>query len=622
MHISGSRDLPRGTVSAAQGGDAAALDEVVSYTLPLVYNIVGHALRGHHDVDDLVQETMLGIVRGLPGLREPEAFRSWAVAVTVRQVRWHRAALANRPASTALDEGVEAADPQADFVDLCILRLGLSGQRLEVAEATRWLDSDDQELLALWWLEAAGSLERGELAAALALPSTHAAVRVQRMKQQLDTARGVVRALGRSPRCPGLAGLAEDWDGVPAPLWRKRFARHLRGCADCAACAQDLVPAGALLVGMGLVPLPAGLAAAPSRPGVRAVRRRRAGRSRVRRGGRLYAAMGSGLAVAVVAAASALALGGGRAATPTARALPLPAVTTAGAAPAPSSPAAVHTATPTPTPRPTASRTRKATMPPAAPAGRPAAPVVAVKKGDATWSFDGVTTALRASGASWYYTWGPDHSGIQSPPGVQFVPMIWGPADVTNGSLQLAKQQGSSVLLGFNEPDMASQSNMTPRQALSLWPTLMATGLQLGSPAVATGGATPGGWLDQFMQGARSRGYRVDFITLHWYGGDFVTADAVSQLEGYLQAVHARYGLPVWLTEYALTNFADGGASYPTAQQQAAFVTASTAMLQRLPWVQRYAWFALPDTTPGQTGLFLPGGAPDSVGAAWAAAGR
>jgi hypothetical protein len=200
--------------------------------------------------------------------------------------------------------------------------------------------------------------------------------------------------------------------------------------------------------------------------------------------------------------------------------------------------------------------------------------------------------------------------------------MIWGAANATDGSVQLAQRQGSRVLLGFNEPDMASQSNMTPQQALALWPKLMATGLELGSPAVAANAAAPGGWLDQFMSGARSRGYRVDFITLHWYGGDFRTADAVSQLQGYLQAVHARYGLPVWLTEYALTDFGPGGATYPTAQQQAAFVTASTAMLQSLPYVQRYAWFALPDTTPGQTGLFLPGGAPDSVGAAWAAAGR
>ncbi|MFF3500303.1 RNA polymerase sigma factor [Streptomyces sp. NPDC003247] len=45
--------------------------------LPLVYNIVGRAMDGHPDVDDVVQETMLRAVRGLPALRQPDRFRSW-----------------------------------------------------------------------------------------------------------------------------------------------------------------------------------------------------------------------------------------------------------------------------------------------------------------------------------------------------------------------------------------------------------------------------------------------------------------------------------------------------------------------------------------------------------------
>ncbi|WP_436969360.1 RNA polymerase sigma factor [Actinacidiphila glaucinigra] len=54
--------------------------------LPLVYNIAGRALDGHADVDDVVQETLLRMVRGLSELRDPAAFRSWLVAITIRQV--------------------------------------------------------------------------------------------------------------------------------------------------------------------------------------------------------------------------------------------------------------------------------------------------------------------------------------------------------------------------------------------------------------------------------------------------------------------------------------------------------------------------------------------------------
>jgi Glycosyl hydrolase catalytic core len=235
----------------------------------------------------------------------------------------------------------------------------------------------------------------------------------------------------------------------------------------------------------------------------------------------------------------------------------------------------------------------------------PVAPVTGSKKGVGVWSFTGADQALAQSGAGWYYNWSTQDGGI-SAPGVGFVPMIWGPGSVTAAALAQVKNEGP-YLLGFNEPDMSGQSNMTVGQALGLWPQLMATGLTLGSPAVADDGATPGGWLDQFMTGVRSDGYRVDFIPLHWYGSDFDTTDAVSQLESYIEAVHNRYHLPIWLTEFALINFS-GSPEYPTQAQEAAFITAAVHMLDGLSYVQRYAWFGLPasDTGPS-SGLFTSG---------------
>lgn len=250
----------------------------------------------------------------------------------------------------------------------------------------------------------------------------------------------------------------------------------------------------------------------------------------------------------------------------------------------------------------------------------PGTPASTAAKGVSAWVFSGVNKALGLSGASWYYTWATSHSGITSPSGVRFVPMIWGAGSVTTANLNQVKHEGPD-LLGFNEPDNSGQSNMTVPQALRLWPKLMGTGLTLGSPAVATDAATPGGWLDTFMRGAKARHYRVDFIAVHWYGGDFVTGQAVQQLRGYLQAIHARYGLPIWLTEFALIRFGST-TTFPTAHQQASFVTAATSMLGRLSYVQRYAWFALPATPgDGTAGLFRPGARPTAAGRAFEAAG-
>jgi Glycosyl hydrolase catalytic core len=239
-------------------------------------------------------------------------------------------------------------------------------------------------------------------------------------------------------------------------------------------------------------------------------------------------------------------------------------------------------------------------------ASGPAAGAAAAKdphKGVAVWTFGGVNRALSKSGASWYYNWAPNHSGISTPRGTRFVPMIWGAASVTAANLAEVKREGH-YLLGFNEPDNGRQANMSVAQALSLWPQLMATGMTLGSPAVASGAATPAGWLDQFMAGVKSHSYRVNFITVHWYGGDFATASAVSELKSYIQAIHARYHKPIWVTEFALIRFG-ATTTFPSPRQQAAFLTAATTMLQHLSYVQRYAWFALPATAgDGSAGLF------------------
>jgi RNA polymerase sigma factor (sigma-70 family) len=672
-------------VSAARDGDPQALDALLAASLPLVYNIVGRALRGHADVDDVVQDTMLRVVRGLGELQDPAAYRSWLAAIALRQTRDHgrrrSVAAARTVAYDPTETSREYADLGADFAGLTVLRLGLTDQRREVAEATRWLDPEDRELLSLWWLEESGRLERRELAEALGLSTPHAAVRVHRMKGQLDTARGVVRALRDAGSCRDLGSMAAAWDGTPNPLWRKRFARHIRGCDVCEPQDRALVPVGRLLRGLPLVPVPVGLAAGSAIPymGPHAAsgtsttststistapntstastapttsispqeqlssQQNRSShashRSTTRRAARLrpramvsahpILVATSAAAVAVVVVAAGYVLPRLQQAPST----PLAAVTQAAAG-GPSTVILPSTAGTSSSPRPTPSLSLSRSSAPASPsaapstsaaaaAGAPAAPATnsSARKGVGSWSFTGADQALGESGASWYYTWSTSAQGI-SAPGVGFVPMIWGSASVTSSALAQAKASTTcGCVLGFNEPDMTGQSNMSVSQALSLWPQLQATGLELGSPAVATGGATAGGWLDQFMAGAKQDGYRVDFITLHWYGSDFATADAVSQLQSYVEAVYARYHLPIWVTEFALIGFAGGSEQFPSEAAQAAFLSAATKMLDGLSYVQRYAWFGLQAKGTPSSGLFLSGPSVTPVAAAVAHGG-
>ncbi|MEV5974010.1 sigma-70 family RNA polymerase sigma factor [Streptomyces sp. NPDC051921] len=354
-------------VEAARAGDARAGDELVRAFLPLVYNIVGRALDGHADVDDLVQETMVRALDGLPALRDPARFRSWLVAIAMNRIRrrWRERQQAPLP---GLDRAAELADPAGDFTDLAILRLGLTGQRREVAEATRWLDEDDRDVLSLWWLEAAGELTRAELAAALDVPPRHAAVRVQRMKTRLETGRAVVRALAAAPPCPDLAETTATWDGSPSPLWRKRLARHLDTCRHCAPTRSGLAPAEGLLVGLGLVPplllwagrggdvAPAAVAwtgqevpVAPADPSPAVAGAPAAGAGRGVPGWRAW---GAGAAAVAVLGGVILLLPGDRDAEAEVRA-PVPRTPTAEVTPASTSPTP-----PPPSPTPTPTRTR------------------------------------------------------------------------------------------------------------------------------------------------------------------------------------------------------------------------------------------------------------------------
>jgi hypothetical protein len=218
------------------------------------------------------------------------------------------------------------------------------------------------------------------------------------------------------------------------------------------------------------------------------------------------------------------------------------------------------------------------------------------KKGVAAAKFGPGTIATAQ--ASWYYNWRYSPNSGSVPPGTtapEYVPMLSKAADVTDqnvAALTTGKNNGTyKYLLGFNEPDLASQANMTVAQAISLWPKYMATGLILGSPAPTN----PNAWFDDFLAQAQANGYRVDFICLHYYRPPNA-ANAVADLKKWLTDTYAKYKKPIWLTEFGAPDCKSLGwcgstAAALTQVQVDAFVPQVVAMLEGLPFVERYAWF-------------------------------
>jgi hypothetical protein len=189
---------------------------------------------------------------------------------------------------------------------------------------------------------------------------------------------------------------------------------------------------------------------------------------------------------------------------------------------------------------------------------------------------------------SWYYDWRADQiwdegGGRRS---VEFVPMIHSARNVGD---KILSDRRVTTLLGFNEPDGngSHQAGLSVEEAIALWPRLEARGLRLGSPAT-TQGATLGrnSWQRRFMNEVKARNLRVDFMAVHYYSSN----GDVAAFKAWLEAVHAEYGLPIWVTEFALIDWNNPRAA--TYERNAAFAEAAIPMLERLPFVERHAWFA------------------------------
>ena len=203
------------------------------------------------------------------------------------------------------------------------------------------------------------------------------------------------------------------------------------------------------------------------------------------------------------------------------------------------------------------------------------------KPGAAKKGVSGSIAGARAFKAAWYYNWGPKG---QSEPGVEFIPMVKGKWHANDATLAAIKASGAKTLLTFNEPERADQGNMTVDEALELWPKLEATGLRLSSPANSSD-AKGMAWLEQFMEGAKKRKLRVDFIAVHWYR----SASEV-EFSRWLEGLHRKWGRPIWVTEFS---------AYYTKGDREHFAAMSFRMLEHLHAVERYAYMDMGPGTPG-----------------------
>ncbi|OSX60387.1 glycoside hydrolase family 128 protein, partial [Postia placenta MAD-698-R-SB12] len=194
-----------------------------------------------------------------------------------------------------------------------------------------------------------------------------------------------------------------------------------------------------------------------------------------------------------------------------------------------------------------------------------------------------LTHDFNSGQVSWAYNWDSSYTGTL-PSGVTFIPMLWGTSsDHTSqwsANANTAIRNGAEYLLGFNEPDLSTQSNLTPQEAAAAWMQYMqpfAGKAKLVSPAI-TNGAAPMGetWLSDFL--SECSGCTIDAIAMHIY--DSATNEAYYQ--SYISGLASKYGKPVWVTEFGATG---------TTSAEGTFLASMVEYLDGLSGVAAYAWF-------------------------------
>ena len=82
-------DPHRALAVAAAQGDRKAAEQLLRALMPRVRNLVRYFVRGDAEVDDISQEAMVSVLRGLAGYRGEGAVQAWADRIVVRSVFAH-----------------------------------------------------------------------------------------------------------------------------------------------------------------------------------------------------------------------------------------------------------------------------------------------------------------------------------------------------------------------------------------------------------------------------------------------------------------------------------------------------------------------------------------------------
>ncbi len=233
------------------------------------------------------------------------------------------------------------------------------------------------------------------------------------------------------------------------------------------------------------------------------------------------------------------------------------------------------------------------------------------KKGVGIVSYTPACEDLAALNAHWYLNWtyfadptcGPDDAE-------KFVPRIYNADSMQHLPEAIEYAKASGWLMGFSEPNLPWQGDVSPAQGAILWKQIEeaadSADIKLVSPSPNQWEPDRDGlpyghqWLWAMVDEYQTRyGKKPRFDAIAWNIYRPTPAETIAYLTARHNEMVARgYDVPVWILEY-------GGRCWNSSGETGneAIMNEVTAWFETTPWIGRYAWFAnrLTGSQPGAT---------------------
>lgn len=199
---------------------------------------------------------------------------------------------------------------------------------------------------------------------------------------------------------------------------------------------------------------------------------------------------------------------------------------------------------------------------------------------------------LLSPSCSWAYNWGNTQNAQAAlwfdSNDMDFCPMAWNNTYNADAIRQYVQAHPKTkYLLGFNEPNLKDQCNMTPAEAAAHWGEVVALAkelhLKLVSPAMnygtLVGYSDPIKWLDEFFAQPGVSLSDVEAIAIHCYMA------SPTAVKNYVE-MFKKYGKPIWMTEFCAWDPVPSN-----VEKQMDYMCAVLNYFEQEEAVERYAWF-------------------------------